>query len=62
MVNTLINETKNDIEELQITHKDITERTRLRNKLHNFKGLQENREEKHELFELRKGDRNTRNE
>ena len=29
------------IEELQITHEDITERTLLRNKLHNFKGFQE---------------------
>ena len=29
------------MEELQITHKDITERTPLRNKLHNFKCFQE---------------------
>ena len=32
---------ENDIEELRITHEDITERTPLRNKLHNFKGFQE---------------------
>ena len=36
-----MNETQNDIEELQITHEDITERTPLRNELHNFKGFQE---------------------
>ena len=41
MANTLISETGNDIEELQITQEDITERTPLRNKLHNFKGFQE---------------------
>ena len=40
MINTWISETENDIEERQITH-DITERTPLRNKLHNFKGFQE---------------------
>ena len=40
MANTWISETENDIEELQITQ-DITERTPLRNKLHNFKGFQE---------------------
>ena len=36
MVNIWISETENDIEELQITHEDITERTPFRNKLHNF--------------------------
>ena len=41
MANTWINETENHIEELQITQEDITERTPLRNKLHNFKGFQE---------------------
>ena len=41
MANTWISETKNDIEELQITHEDTTERTPLRNELHNFKGFQE---------------------
>ena len=41
MTNTRINETENDIEEHQITHEDIKERTPLRNKLHNFKGFQE---------------------
>ena len=41
MASTWISETENDIEELQITHEDITERTPLRNKLHNFKGFQE---------------------
>ena len=44
MANTLISETENDIEDLQITHEDITERTPLRNKLAtqpNFKGFQE---------------------
>ena len=41
MANTRINETEINIEELQITHEDIAERTPLRNKLHNFKGLQE---------------------
>ena len=41
MANTWISETENDIEELQITHEDITERTPLRNKLHNFKGFKE---------------------
>ena len=41
MANTWISETENDIEELEITHEDITERIPLRNKLHNFKGLQE---------------------
>ena len=38
---TWFSETKNDIEELQITHKDITERTPLRNKLRDFKGFQQ---------------------
>ena len=41
MANTLINRTENDVEELQITYEDITERTPLRNKLYNFKGFQE---------------------
>ena len=41
MANKCVNETENDIQELQITHEDITERTPLRNKLHNFKGFQE---------------------
>ena len=41
MANARISETENDIEELQITQEDITERTPLRNKLHNFKGFQE---------------------
>ena len=41
MANTWISETEIDIEELQIKHEDITERTPLRNKLHNFKGFQE---------------------
>ena len=42
MANTWISETENDIEDLQITHEDITERTPLRNKLHNSKGFQGN--------------------
>ena len=62
MANTWITETENDIEELKITQKDITERTPLRNKLHNFKGFQENREGKQELLGLRKGEKNTREE
>ena len=41
MANTWISETENDIKKLQITQEDITERTPLRNKLHNFKGFQE---------------------
>ena len=41
MANTWISETENDIEELQIIHENITERTPLRNKLHNYKGFQE---------------------
>ena len=41
MTNTWISETENDIEELQITHEDITERTPLRNKLRNSKGFKE---------------------
>ena len=41
MTNPWISETENDIEELQITQEDITDRTPLRNKLHNFKGFQE---------------------
>ena len=41
MANTWISETENDIEELQITQEDITERTPLRNKLHNFKSFLE---------------------
>ena len=40
MANTWISETENDIEELEITQEDITERTPLRNKLHKFKGFQ----------------------
>ena len=39
MHNTWINETENDIEELQITHEDFTKRTPLRQKLYNFKGF-----------------------
>ena len=62
MANTWITEMENDTEELQITYEDITERTPLRNKLHHFKGFQENREEKQELFRLRKGEINTRKE
>ena len=41
MPNMWINETETDIEELQITHEDITERIPLRNKLHDFKDFQE---------------------
>ena len=41
MVNTWISEMENDIEELHITHEDITERTPLRIRLNNFKGFQE---------------------
>ena len=41
MANTWIDETENNIEEFQITQEDITERTPLRNKLHNFKCFQE---------------------
>ena len=37
---------ENVIVELQITHEDIAEPNALRNKLHNFKGFQENREKK----------------
>ena len=37
---------ENDIEELQITHEDVTDRTPLRNKLRNFKGFQKSREKK----------------
>ena len=59
MANTWINETENDIEELQSTHADITECTPLRNKLYYFKGFQEKREEKQELFELKKRERET---
>ena len=58
MANTWISETENDIEELQITHEDITEHISLRNKLHNFEGFQE----KQKLFVLRKGEKNTRKE
>ena len=47
---------ENDIEELKITHEDITMRTPLRNTLYKFKGFQE----KQELFGLRKGGINTR--
>ena len=46
MTDTWISETKNDIEELQITQEDITERTPLRNNLHHFKGFQEKRRRK----------------
>ena len=42
MANTWINETESDIEELQITHDDITKRIPRSNKLHNFEGFQEN--------------------
>ena len=41
MANTWINVTENDIEELYITHEDMTEPIPLRNKLHHFKGFQE---------------------
>ena len=41
MANTWIDGTENDIEQLQITHEEITERTPLRIKLHNYKGSQE---------------------
>ena len=41
IANTQIIETQNDIEELQITHKNISERIPLKNKLYNFKGFQE---------------------
>ena len=58
MANTWSSETENDIEELQITQEDITERTPLRNKLHNFKAFQG----KQELLGLRKGEKNTRKE
>ena len=53
MSSTWINETENDIEELQITHEDITERTPLTNKLHILKVSRKNPEEKQELFGLR---------
>ena len=46
MGNTWISEMENDIEELQITHEDITERTPLKNKLHNFKGFQDKQRRK----------------
>ena len=49
---------ENDIEELQITHEEITEHTPLRKKLHSFKGVQE----KQDLLGLRKGEKNTRKE
>ena len=62
MANTWTSETENDIAELQVTQEDITERTSLRNKLHNFKGFQENLEGKQELLGLRKGEKNTRKE
>ena len=63
MANTWISETENDIEELQITQEDITERTPLRNKLHSFQGFQEKpRKKKQELSGLRKGEKNTRKE
>ena len=62
MANTWIIETENDIEEFQITQEDITKRTPLRNKLHNFKGFKKNREEKQELLGLRKGEKNARKE
>ena len=44
MASTRINETVNYIEKLQITQKDIIERSPLRNKLDlpKFKGFQEN--------------------
>ena len=38
----LINKRENGIEEFKIEHEDITEHIPLRNKLHNFKGFQEN--------------------
>ena len=42
MANIWFSETDSDIEELQITQEDITERIPLRSKFHNFKGFQEN--------------------
>ena len=42
IANMWISEMENDTEELKLTHEDITERTPLRNKLHNFKGFHEN--------------------
>ena len=36
MANIWFSEKENNTEEFQITHEDITERTPLRNKLHNF--------------------------
>ena len=64
MANTWISETESDIEELQITQEDITERTPFRNKLHTviLKVSKKNREGKQELFGLRKGEKNTRKE
>ena len=62
MANTWISETENDIEELQIIYENITERAPVGNKSLNFKGSRRNREEKQELFGLRKGVRNTREE
>ena len=59
MVKKWISEIENDISRIQITHEDITEHSPLRNKLHSFKGFQE---EKQELFGVRKGGRNTRKE
>ena len=41
MSNTWINETQIEIEELEITHEDIIQRTPVSNKLHNFKDFQE---------------------
>ena len=62
MTNTWNNETGNDIEELKITHEDITECTPFRIKLHNFKVFRKNVEEKQELFGLRKEEGKTRKE
>ena len=62
MANTWSNVTQNDIQEYQTTHEDITERTPLKNNLHNCKGFQEHPRIKQEPFGLRKGKRNTRKE
>ena len=62
MANTWISETENDIEELQITQEDITERIHLGTSYIILKVSKKNREGKQELFGLRKGEKNTRKE
>ena len=52
MVDTWINETENDIEELEIKHEDIAKLTPLRNKSHNFKDFHEKPRRKTGLFGL----------